>query len=346
MKHFAGVFLAVSLIMGLSACGGAEEKPQDLQIIAMDTAMTFRVYGGEAHQALSDASLEMRRLEALLSRTDPNSAVSQLNAAGGDEVPVGKEVCDLLRAADTYAQATGGAFDVTLAPVSSAWGFTENAYRVPSREEREQLLDRVGMEHITLKEETAALTPGAAVDLGAIAKGYAADQVAVIFDARGVERGWASLGGNVLAWGGRPDGTAWQVGIQDPAHPDDANALVGTLKLKDAYAVTSGSYQRFFEDSGRRYHHIMDPATAAPAESGLISVTVVTGRDQGNGTMCDALSTALFVMGEERAVDFWRSGIFAFQMILVTEDGRVCITSGLEDAFELGGDGYVLETLS
>lgn len=343
MKRRARSFAALSLVLLLSACGASQ--PETLSILAMDTAMTFSVYGNDADTVLSDASLEVRRLDALLSRTNPESAVTHLNA--GDQLQVGEEVCGLLAAAQEYSAATGSAFDITLAPVSTAWGFTTDSYQVPSQEELDTLLAHVGMEHIHLTENTASLDPGTQIDLGAIAKGYASDQLGALFERSGVERGWVSLGGNVLAWGSRPDGDPWEVGIQDPAHPDDSSALVCSLFLEDAFAVTSGSYQRYFEQDGKRYHHILDPKTGAPAESGLVSVTVVADYAPGSGTMCDALSTALFVMGAEDALSFWRSGTYDFELVLVTEDGRVLVTEGLADQYAPAeGSTYVFETVS
>ena len=160
-------------------------------------------------------------------------------------------------------------------------------------------------------------------------------------------RGKVELGGNILVIGDKPDGTAWRVGVQDPKHPDEADGLVCVLNLTDAFAVTSGSYQRYFEQDGKRYHHIIDPATGCPADSGLTSVTVVADSARGNGTMCDALSTALFVMGEDKALDFWRSGVYDFQLVLVTEDGRVVVTEGLKDGFvEMEESGYTYEFVS
>ena len=192
---------------------------------------------------------------------------------------------------------------------------------------------------------TVTLDEGTQIDLGGIAKGYASDRVAAIFTEHKVPRGLVRLGGNILAWGDRPDGAGWRIGIQDPADPDNSEALAGVLELKDAFAVTSGSYQRYFEEDGKTYHHIIDPATGYPADSGLTSVTVVADRNTGSGTLCDALSTALFVMGEEQALEYWRSGAYDFQMVLVTEDGRVVATDGLKDCFEPLGE-YAYETVS
>ena len=170
--------------------------------------------------------------------------------------------------------------------------------------------------------------------------------MAAIFRENNVPRGKAELGGNILVMGDKPDGTPWRVGVQDPAKPDE-EAYAAILTLEDAFIVTSGSYQRYFEENGKRYHHIIGPATGHPADSGLTSVTVVADSAEGNGTMCDALSTALFVMGEERALDFWRSGTYDFELVLVTEDGRVVVTDGLKDILtEVEESGYTYEIVS
>ena len=353
MRRFMIGFLTLAMILGLSACG---QKEESVQVIAMDTAMTFTAYGKEAEAAITGAGQEVRRLDKLLSRTSGDSDICRLNDRGTAEVDA--EVWDLIEEAGTYTRATGGCFDITTAPLSNAWGFTTDTYHVPSREELDSLLPLVGPEHVHSAgsaaegKVTVSLDEGSRIDLGAIGKGYASDRVAEVFREHGVELGWAALGGNVLAVGTRPDGDPWLVGIKDPAQPDDPSACLGMLQLQDAYAVTSGNYERYFEENGKRYHHIIDPATGYPAESGLVSVTVVadslteTGELTQNGTMCDALSTALFVMGEERAVEFWRSGTYDFQMVLVTENGRVVVTEGLEDCFALEVDGYVCETVS
>ena len=186
--------------------------------------------------------------------------------------------------------------------------------------------------------------------MGGIAKGYTSDLVEQTFRANGIESGKISLGGNVFVLGTKPDGSDWRVGIKDPRNE---SGLAAILSLRDAYAITSGGYERYFEENGKTYHHIIDPSTGYPADSGLLSVTVVAadnGPDwagAGNGAMCDAFSTALFVMGEEQALDFWRNGGYDFDLVLVTEDGRVVITAGLADRFEEVKDsGYTYETVS
>ena len=344
MKRFLTGILAIGLILSLTACA---EVSAEKQVFAMDTVMLLTACGDESEEALKEAELELYRLETLLSRTNGNSTVSALNDAGGMEVTVEDEVRELLELAQTYSEETGGAFDITIAPVVSAWGFTEEAYRVPGKAELEELLESVGAEFITVNETAASLKPGTNIDLGGIAKGYASDRVAEIFRAHGITRGTAVLGGNALAVGTRENGEPWRVGIRDPKN---AEGLVGLVHLTDAYAVTSGGYERYFEENGTVYHHIIDPASGYPAESGLTSVTVVADcrpEETRNGTMCDALSTALFVMGEEAALDFWRESDAEFELVLVTEDDRVVVTAGLADRFtESEESGYTYETVS
>lgn len=350
VKRITALLLAALAVCGLTGCGGTrdpDEAQESIQVIAMDTAMVLTAYSKESTRAVYDAEEEVRRLDALLSRTSGSSEVSMLNGAGGEMVPVGAEICTLIQTAGDFTEATGGAFDITIAPVVSAWGFTTDSYQVPDREALQTLLESVGMEHVHLSGGSARLDPGTMIDLGGIAKGYTADRVAEIFQEHAVPRGKVELGGNILVIGDKPDGTAWRVGVQDPKHPDEADGLVCVLNLTDAFAVTSGSYQRYFEQDGKRYHHIIDPATGCPADSGLTSVTVVADSARGNGTMCDALSTALFVMGEDKALDFWRSGVYDFQLVLVTEDGRVVVTEGLKDGFvEMEESGYTYEFVS
>ena len=260
---------------------------------------------------------------------------------------------NLIARAKEYRDATNGAFDITIAPVMDAWGFTGDSFRVPEQSELDTLLKKVNSDAIQMlgsPSDSVTLGEGQAIDLGGIAKGYTSDCVEAVFYDHEIENGKISLGGNVFVLGTKPDGSDWRVGIKDPRNE---SGLAAILSLRDAYAITSGGYERYFEENGKTYHHIIDPSTGYPADSGLLSVTVVAadnGPDwagAGNGAMCDAFSTALFVMGEEQALDFWRNGGYDFDLVLVTEDGRVVITAGLADRLEEVKDsGYTYETVS
>ena len=359
------------LVLFLTGCGGAvdpDEAQESIQVLAMDTAMLITTYGECSPAAAYACEDVIRDLEAKLSRTDPDSEVSRLNAAGGEAVEIGWDAYSLLERAAAYSSSTGGTFDITVAPVVSAWGFTEDSFQVPSQAELDRLLPLVDSSQISVTPSpdsngdgptaTVRLGPGQSIDLGGIAKGYAADKIVKVLQEHDVPRANINLGGNVLAWGDRPDGTPWRVGIQDPARVDEQNAFAGVLALTDSFAVTSGGYQRYFEEGGKRYHHIIDPATGYPADSGLSSVTVVAGLGEGDGsgfpgTMCDAYSTALFIMGEEQALALWRDETqwgeegCPFDLVLVTEDGRVVVTEGLADRFTLDeSSGYQYEIAS
>ena len=319
MKRLACLLLACLTVLALAACGA--KKPQEISLFAMDTYMTLSAYGDNAGEALTAASQEINRLEATLSRTIDTSDISRLNA--GEAVSVQQETRELLLRALSLAEETGGAFDVTVAPLVALWGITSDAPHVPTQEEIAALLPLVGGEHVHM-DDAVTLDTGCAVDLGGIAKGYASGQVAHILRAYDVTSAVVSLGGNVYVCGSRPDGAPWNVGIQDPA----GTGYAATVALTDCFAVTSGGYQRYFvAEDGTVYQHILDPRTGCPADSDLLSVTVISD----DGTAADAYSTALYVMGEQEAVSFWRAH-GGFDLILITADGRLLYTPGLSDA--------------
>ena len=349
MKRLTAFLCAAALLL-LAGCAREAQTARSAQVFAMDTVMNMTAYGGDG-DAVDAAETEIYRLEALFSRTREESDVSRLNENGGGAVS--EEVYALLEAAKAESLRTGGAFDVTVAPLMDLWGFTKTEFRVPTAEELEGALPAVGAGHVRLANGAAALDEGTRIDLGGIVKGYAADRVEAIFRAHGVRSAVADLGGNLLLLGSKPDGSDWRVGVKDPRRTEEADAYAVILSLCDAFAVTSGGYQRYFERDGRTYHHILDPASGLPAKSGLLSVTVVAnanGKDYdgarpANAAACDALSTALFVMGEEKALAFHLLSDEAFELVLVTDDGRVVVTKGLEGRFEeVEGSGYRYET--
>ncbi len=344
-RIFAWLFaagMALSLAGCASGAGGtsASAGAQTTQLFAMDTVMNLSAYGSGAKTALKNSEAEITRLEDLLSRTKSTSEVSAINRNPGRAVKVSAETAAVIQKALHYSAVTNGAFDITIAPVVSAWGFTTSKYQIPSAAELAGLMKKVDYTKVSVSGNTVTTGPGQSIDLGGIAKGYASDRIASLYKKAGVTSGMISLGGNVWVRGKKPDGSNWRVAIQDP---HDADKYVGILKLSDAFAITSGGYQRYFEKNGKRYHHIMDPSTAAPAESGLISVTIVSS---DNGTMCDALSTAVFVMGEKKGLALWRNSGLDFDMILVTSGGKVLITKGISSRFEKEtGSAYEYEVV-
>lgn len=341
MKRFVCLLLAVLLTVSLCGCGGTQESR--LELFAMDTYMVITAEGGDTEEAVKSVSREISRLENALSRTIDTSSVSRLNTEGS--AGLDEDTSSLLAAALTYSEETGGAFDVTIAPLVELWGITSDDPRVPSQEEIDALLPLVGSEHIHLDGREATLDEDCAIDLGGIAKGFASDKAADILSRSGADRACANLGGNVYVYS-RENSRAWNVAIEDPKGKD---GYVCILSLTNHFVVTSGGYQRYFTGpDGTVYQHILAPKTGYPVQSDLLSASVILPRsgDELAGTRADAYSTALYVMGEHDAADFWRAHR-DFDMVLVTTDGRVVYTPGLASVFhEAEGVSYVCEQLA
>lgn len=311
MKKIA--FLLLLLPFLLSAC--AAPAPSECEIFAMDTLMSVKVWGDDA--LLSLVTSEINALDSALSAVDADSAIYALNENGSAVLDA--SLCDLLQQSVALSEATDGAFDPTVYPLVRLWGFPDGAYRVPDETELANAV--VGTEHIHFSDSTVSLDKGCAIDLGAIGKGYAAVRCRELLAENGAQAALLSLGGNVQTLGSKPDGSDWVVGIADPQSPSSAIAKLtfqGSLAL-----VTSGSYQRYFELDGVRYHHILDPATGRPAESGLSSVTILAE----DAAVADAYSTALFVMGLEKGAAFWRQ-TGGFEAVFVATDGTIYATQG------------------
>ena len=338
MKRTICFLLTTALLLTLTACA---PKSAGVDIFAMDTYMSLVAYGKDASAALNDAVQAINALEAEISRTREGSDVDTLNKTGSwtGSAEGTDATAEILAQSLQYSAETDGLFDVTIAPLVLLWNITGDTPYVPTQEEIDNLLPLVGSEHLHLGDcNTATLDAGCAVDLGGIGKGYASDLVRLILQSHRVESATVSLGGNVYVRGSKPDGKPWMVGIQDPAG-DDCAAYVS---LTDAFVVTSGGYQRYFTaDDGTVYQHILDPRTGAPAVSDLTSVSIIT-RD--SGTRADAYSTALYVMGEQDAIAFWRSH-GDFDMILITTDGRVLYTPDLTIT-EPEGSTYDFQVIS
>lgn len=303
----------------------AESRSRD--IFAMDTYMNLKAYGSHADEALDAAAERIYALEGMLSVTDETSDVYRLDNSGGEPVSLSDETIYLLGEAGRYGDMTGGALDITIYPVLREWGFTTGEYRIPEEERLSELLQNVDFSKIEISGKSVALPEGFQVDLGALAKGYTGNEVSRILKEHGVDSAIINLGGNVQAVGSKPDGSDWRVAVRDPFAPDTDMCVVD---ISDKAVVTSGSYERFFTgDDGKNYWHILDPADGYPADNGLVSVTII-GND---GLMCDALSTALFVAGKDKAADIWRENE-GFDMILVSDEAEIFYTGGLSGSFE------------
>ena len=324
-KRILPLLLALLLLAGCNLLADPNTDtaaPAERSIWAMDTQMDLRIYGNpqlENGTLLDSLCAALGDLDRELSATDGDSALSALNRAGSTD---NEHLVSLAARAKEISQLTGGALDITLYPVSLAWGFTQETHQIPSPETLEALKDKVGMDRITLEGNKLSLAPNTQLDLGALAKGYAADLLRERMEDSHTP-GILSLGGNIQTVGTKPDGSDWVIGVQDP---DDAGRYSLTLRIQGAKSVvTSGDYQRYFMEDGVRYCHILDPKTLAPVRGSLRAVTVVAD----SGLRADALSTALFVLGREAGEALWRSQR-DFEAIWMEADGSIWITPGLE----------------
>lgn len=324
MKNWLSAALLSAAFL-LTGCSGAPaQEPETATFFAMDTAMDFTVYGDAA--LLDEAETLIGSLEEQVSVTDEHSDIYAIDHTGSGSLS--GNAAELMEQALELCRRTGGALDLSVYPIVRAWGFTTGSYQVPDEETIQALLPLVDYTKIQYDDATGAIVLPAEmeIDLGSVAKGYAGQLAAQMLREHGVQSALLNLGGNVQTVGAKPDGSPWQIGIKDPQGED----AMMVLSVEDQAVVTSGGYERYFEQDGQTYWHIMDPSTGHPADSGLLSVTIV-GKQ---GIICDGLSTSLFVMGLEKAADLWAQSC-DFEAVFVTASGEVYITEGLQDRFAL-----------
>lgn len=329
MKRLVFIALALTLLAG---CGTTEYSTD---FFAMNTVMRITGRGASAQETVVAAEQAVNALDRLLSRTREESEIWALNHAGGAWVEVSDETLAVLTTALTVAEQTDGAYDPTVAPLTDLWQIgTEDAH-VPTQAAIDDALQTVDYQNVEVDGSRVRLLNGAQLDLGGVAKGWAGGNV---LDPSSLEGGLLELGGNISCFGRKQGGsTVWTVGVADP---DTSSELMATLKLENACAVTTGDYERYFEENGVRYHHVFDPETGYPADTGLRSVTVVM--DYADGGLADGYSTALFVMGLDEGLDFCAEHGLAAAFI--ADDKTVYVTDALRDAFTLTGEeaGFAL----
>lgn len=335
-KTFFCIFFSAAIFF--TSCSLDSYKLSEKTFFAMDTYMKLTVYGDNADEILSLSEKKISELEKLWSVTDEQSEIYAVNHSGGEAVSVSAETAELLNISMKISDFTGGALDCTIYPVLKEWGFTTGEYKIPDDEKIAELLKNTGYENIDFDGTNIVLPDNFQIDLGSVGKGYTGDMIAEIMRTNGTASALLDLGGNIQTVGSKPNGELWKIGLRNPF----GDGLFGVLELSDKAAVTSGGYERYFVgDDGVTYWHILDPKTGKPAQSGIISATAV-GK---SGGICDALSTSFFVMGLERSSEFWRQygTVLDFEMVLVTDDGKIYITEGLEKHFTASGDFWAAD---
>ena len=323
------IFSLFLIIMILTSCSSDSSSRS---IFVMDSVAEIKLFSGdgEVTDAICDALYE---LDGIFDAYD--GELSRINENGGGEMSAHlQKIYDLSL---EYFEKTDGAFSPYLGSVVELWGVGSRNY-IPTESEIAEALGASDAKNFIRDGSVLSLKNGARLNLGAIAKGYASDIIREILISENVESALISLGGNIYVHGEKPDGSLWNVAIRDPRGSE--NDWLGSLALSDKFIISSGDYERYFERDGEKYHHIMDTKTGKPAESDLVSVSVICE----NGAMGDALSTALYTMGKDAALELRRK-VGGFELVLVGRDGVVTITDGLSDIFtpnDIGG--YVYET--
>jgi thiamine biosynthesis lipoprotein len=345
MKRIIAVLSAFFLLMSMTACVKTEEPQPPAEVpvyektfFAMDTVMTFKVYGEGTEPVLDECEALVRQVEDEISKTIESSDIYKLNASNGTPTKVASETAALLAAAREYSVRTNGAFDITVEPLVALWNVGGGRTVPPTQEEIDALMGMVGFSRMSVDGDTVTMD-GCRIDLGAIGKGYVSDRLYSLHKSHeNVTGALFSLGGNVGVIGTKPEDKPFVIGVRDPkGQPSD---YLGYIELSDMFVVSSGDYERFFEYDGTIYHHIIDPATGAPSRSDIKEVSIVCD----NGAYADALSTALFVMGTEKALEYYAQNK-DFEAVFVTQDSKVFVTDGLKDKFTFTGAeaGYMYE---
>ena len=345
----AGICIGILILTEGSRYFVQNQKCQK-QLFAMDTYMEFTAYGKNSEKAVDAAIEEVQKLDAMLSAENSKSEVYALNEQGNLQAT--DDLAELILRGKEIYQETDGLFDDTIYPVMKLWGFPTGNYHVPTAAEVQKKLALVDGNKVEIqtrdsdekgrdsKEKAKFVTLGAdqQIDFGGIANGYTGQKLAELFQEYGVSSALVSLGGNIQAIGTKPDGSSWKVGIRDPK--GGQQDYIGVLSVENQAVVTSGGYERYFEEDGKTYIHIINPRTGYPADGDLLSVTIVS-RD---GTLADGMSTALYIMGYEKACQFWRQHREEFNVILVTDDGKIHISENLKENFQTECDLEMIES--
>lgn len=304
------------LLFSLSGCASSAE-PLQMNGMYFDTIITIRIWDTSDRSVLEECEKLCQKYENLFSRTIDTSDVSRINQANGQPVTVDQETADLIKTALHYGDLSDGKFDITIAPLSELWNFGHNDGQIPDPAAIEEARSHVNYKNVKVDGTTVQLLdPKAAIDLGAIAKGYIADQLKEYLESAGIKHGLISLGGNTVAIGEKPDGSPFKIGVQKPFA--EQNDILTSLDIRNQSVVSSGTYERYFEKDGKIYHHILNPFTGYPYETHLQQVAIISDASVDG----DALSTTCFALGLENGSKLIKS-LDGIEAIFVTNDGNI-----------------------
>jgi len=330
-----GILFVVVLSVFI-VCYGKMQKPEEpitATAFKLNTVVKVTIYDSQDEKILQDALALCDKYEKIFSRTRTDSEIYLLNEGKLPQEDgyyiLSEECAELIGKGLYYSELSGGAFDITIEPLSSLWDFTSGEKQIPDPQTLVEAQKHVGYEKVELKGNKIRFQEdGMGLELGAIAKGYIADKIKEFLISEGIESAVIDLGGNVLCIGTRPDGEAFRVGIQKPFA--DRNETVATAGIRDRSVVSSGIYERYFEKDGKLYHHILNPKSGYPYENGLTAVTILSDESVDG----DGLSTVCFALGLEKGLELINS-LSDTQAVFITEDGELHYSEHFEEEVPL-----------
>lgn len=340
IKYVTILLLCICLPLVFVGCDSKSEEPVSRETYLMGTIINIKAYGKNTDKAVQASVDKISDIENKMSLNISTSEINKINKnAGIAPVKVSKNTFDVVKASLIYSEKTKGSFDITVEPLVSIWGIGTDKARIPSKDEISNALKLINYKDVVINEKESTIMlkrKGQAIDLGAIAKGYTADELKKVLLSYNVSSAFLNLGGNVYVLGNKPDKTPWKIGVQNPLEP--RGDYLGIVSVSDKSVVTSGNYERFFEKNGKRYHHIFDTKTGYPAEKGLISVSIISDKSIDG----DALSTSVYTLGLDEGKKLIES-LKDVEAVFVTNDKKVYTTSGLKDTFKLTNTDFKLQ---
>lgn len=339
-KKIIGFLLVIGLMIGTSGCTSSSDKePLTRTDIVMGTPVTISIYEGGSEDILQKSFDKISQIESLLSINKSGTEIDKLNEnAGIKKIKLSDTSYKIIKRAVKYSHLSDGGYDISVGPLVKLWSIGLPEAKVPTQKEIDEVIKLVDYHNIELNDSTQEgylKKKGMILDLGSIAKGYAADEVASLLKKEGVTRAIVNLGGNIYAVGSKNDNEDWNVGIQNPF--SDRGEVVGTIHISNKSIVTSGIYERFIEKDGKKYHHILNPKTGYPFETEIAGVSIISKESID----CDALSTLVFTKGLDEGLKFVE-GIKDVDAVFVTKDKKVYITNGIKDNFKITNKEFIL----
>ncbi|MCR5591420.1 MAG: FAD:protein FMN transferase [Lachnospiraceae bacterium] len=317
------IICLLSLAACLSGCGLSGMPHAEKNGLFFDTVVSVEIYGKNAEELAGQCMDKCAYYESIFDKNNPASDIARINSGGGSPVSVSSETVDLIKKSFKYSELSDGLFDITIGPVSSLWDFHKESEDIPSESDLKDACQKVGYKNVTVSDEDCTVTvpEGYMIDAGAAAKGYIADRLAEFLSSDSITGAIINMGGDMRLVGTKPDGSLFNIGINDP----EADGVICAMYLSDESVATSGTYERCFYSGGKRYHHILDPKSGYPAETDIESVTVITP----GALDSDCLCTVAIMLGSDRAIKLIES-LDDTEAVILKTDGSILKTQGAD----------------